>query len=592
MRIAVAALATGAAVGLFSLALARFATFHNETFDLAFYTRMAWGMPRGSFWEPIVGAHILGVHVSPVVVPLGVLGMPFGGTAEILLAAQAAALAAAAWPFARIGMRRLGELGALLGALLWLLFPNLGHVGSFEMHPGTVAVLPLAWAIDAYDEGHAKRFALAVFGVLLCREDLALATGILGLLAWREKPAPLGRVGLGAAIASFLVIGVFLLVLHPIFAPARGSVFLHFGKWGGSVPSTLLAIVTRPGDVLAHLAEPARATYVLRLLAPLAFLPVLAPRLLLPIVPIVGMNLMSEWPSTIELDSHYQTTTLPFLVAAALLGAERLSKRVPRGLVAGVSIAVVGVGHGLAGGTPLARDFDRASFVDDVRASAARKIVAAIPEDASVQAPYALMPHLAERDRIGPAPPPDRNADFVVLDAWHRVRHAHSEDVLRTSEEPTVRDWLARRDYGLVRASGSYLLFARGADTRARIGRRYLLGRADPARGQPLSACLALRRAVRRGDDLVLDLVARDACPSDLAVRIGTGHRPRRVDLLFDGLLSPALLERGDHLRSVHALTAEEWALAEGKPLRVGLLRQSGARPEHEDPIAIDVALP
>ncbi|MDH5493690.1 MAG: hypothetical protein OEY14_17180, partial [Myxococcales bacterium] len=38
----------GSAFGLFAwLGLSRFHAFHNETFDLAFYTRMAWGMARG-----------------------------------------------------------------------------------------------------------------------------------------------------------------------------------------------------------------------------------------------------------------------------------------------------------------------------------------------------------------------------------------------------------------------------------------------------------------------------------------------------------------------------------------------------------------
>ena len=47
---------------LFStLGLARYGTFHNETFDLAFYTRIAWGLSRFEFWEPMVNAHVYGL---------------------------------------------------------------------------------------------------------------------------------------------------------------------------------------------------------------------------------------------------------------------------------------------------------------------------------------------------------------------------------------------------------------------------------------------------------------------------------------------------------------------------------------------------
>ena len=44
----------GLAAFLFALAFARLATFHHRTFDLAFYTRMAWGLARGDLWDPFL----------------------------------------------------------------------------------------------------------------------------------------------------------------------------------------------------------------------------------------------------------------------------------------------------------------------------------------------------------------------------------------------------------------------------------------------------------------------------------------------------------------------------------------------------------
>jgi hypothetical protein len=86
-------------------------------------------------------------------------------------------------------------------------------------------------------------------------------------------------------------------------------------------------------------------------------------------------------------------------------------------------------------------------------------------------------------------------------------------------------------------------------------------------------------------------MVAAGPCPNDLAVRIGTERRPRRVDLLFGGWLGPSHLERGDRARSMHRLSpALRDAIVE-HGLRIGLLRQSGARPEHADPTSISVTL-
>jgi hypothetical protein len=347
-------------------------------------------------------------------------------------------------------------------------------------------------------------------------------------------------------------------------------------------------MISDPSAVVSHLAAPQRLGYLPRLLAPLAFLPLLSWRWLIPAVPIVGINLMSEWPTTTSLDSHYQTTLLPFLVAAGIDGASRLSKQVPPRAVAAGLVTCLAIAHAVAGGTPLAADFDRGSFTADDRSGAARATVQRIPDGESVQAPYALMAHLVERELISSAPPPDKNYAWVVLDAWHRDRFRHREDLLRTHEEPNVRNWLAREDYGLVGVEPPYLILSRGADPRGLAEARGIFGDGDDdATGERLAECLWLTGAARDGDVLTLSLRASGPCGADLALRIGTGPRPARVDLLFDGFLSPAHLRAGDCVRSTHTLDPEEIEAFDAGELRVGLLRSSGARPAHEDPVAV-----
>jgi hypothetical protein len=177
-----------------------------------------------------------------------------------------------------------------------------------------------------------------------------------------------------------------------------------------------------------------------------------------------------------------------------------------------------------------------------------------------------------------------------VLDVSHRRRFAHSEDLLRTIEEPVTRAWLARADHQLLVASGDLLLLRRGRPSRAGLVRRYLAGVAPAASGTKLCACLAVRGARLHARSLVLELVASGACPSDLALRIETTERPSRVDLPFDGLLSPAQLMAGDWLRSRHLLSDDEHrAVALDGQVRIGALRASGARPEPSDPISVRV---
>lgn len=587
-RRALVALAAAQGLLFAVLGLSRWATFHNETFDLAFYTRIAWGLVHMDYWEPMVDAHFYGLRISPVLLPLGALGALLG-TAPVLIVAQAAALAAATFPLARIGARHLGPAGALAGAVAWLFHPNLGHVAGYEVHAGSMAALPLAWLAWSLDRGSARALALGALGVLACREDLALAVALAaGLFAWRHRRQWLAAAITGGTSLAYLLF--FLLYLHPRYAPERGSLELHFGRFGSSAAEVALYLVSHPLELAAHLGTEERLLYLPKVLAPLALLPLLAPRWLLPAAPVLAINLVSEWPSTTDLGVHYLTPALPFLVAGALEGAGRLGARAPALAVAVPSAAAL-IAHVLAGGTPLSLDFDALAHRPDANTAAARAIVRAIPPGASVQAPDALLPHLAERKVLRRAASPETGADYLVLDVSHRRRFAATEDLLRTREEPHVRTWLARDDHRLVLAGGDYLLLERGKSPREGRGADAIVGRADPSRGRRIAACLAVLGAALEDDLLALDFVAREPCPNDLAIRIGTGVRPERVDLLFGGWLSPSQVRRGDRLRSLHRLNEAEIARIRAEGLRVGALRSSGARPEHEDPTSVPVAL-
>lgn len=603
-RWALGVLAVVAGVGLFALSSQRYATFHNRTFDLAFYARIAWGLAVLDVREPIVGAHLAGLHLSFVLLPLGWLGRVFG-TVPVLLVAQAAAYAATAFPIARLAGRRLGPLAYVAAGLAWLLSPNLGHVVPYEFHPGTLAVLPLAWLVDAVDRRDARAFVGCVVATLACREDLATVTAAAAFVAWLvfrqdgqacAQRVRRGSLAIGAFVGSIAYLLFFLLVLHPRFAPPVGSLQLHFGHWGQTFPEVAAYLVAHPGALYAHLTAPARLLYPLVVLGPFGVvLPLLRPRWLLPALPVLLVNLVSHFPTTLDLGSHYLTPALPFVFAAAIEGAAWLAPRVPvrrrAWVMATLLVGPTLVAHFVAGGTPLSRDFPRSAFVRDDFSRAAERIVARIPAGRSVQAPDALLPHLAERRKVHRGPPPERGTDFVVLDVGYRARFLHQEALVRTAEEPVVRDWLAKPEFGVVAVTSELLLLERGAAARGELAHRYLVGTADPDVGTRLCACLAVRSASLRVDELVLELVARGACPSDLVLRLGVGWRARRVDLLMDGVLSPAQLRRGDRVRSVHALEPGLRRMIQERGLRLGVLRQSGARPEPSDPMSVAIPL-
>ncbi len=570
-------------------AFARYTTVHNQTFDLAFYARMAWGMVNGSFWDPIINAHFLGLHMSWLMLPLGLFGSLFGNV-PVLLMSQVVAVCVASWPLAKLGARRFGNTGAIVSALIWLLYPNLGHTLSYEFHPGTVATLPLAWALESLDREHRKGLILSSVSLVACRADLSFMSFMIGVVAiWRGGAAR--RIGYWIAGFSLFYLLLFVLVIQPGFVPPYGSLQAHFAKWGNSATEIVTTILLSPRELFAHLIEPRRLLYLPMLLAPLLFLPLLRPKWLLVALPPIAINLVSTFPTTTEMDCHYQTLIVPPLVVATIAGLGRIqSVRVQR--IVWFLLLIGGISSNLlAAGMPWSRDYRAGEYFEDETTLSGRRTLAVIPEHTSVQAPDRLLPHLAERLDLYRAPPPERNAQFVVLDISHRQRYAQRETLLRTTEEPNVRDWFARPEHALVHAEADLVVLQRNRDPRKGLAKRYIIGSASPDQGNRLTECLAVLSGSLRNDRLCLRFVARSSCPRDLAIRLGPLPKSRRVDLLFDGLLSPVHLRKSDLVRSCHPLDDKERNAILLKGVYVGTLRQSGARPESTDPTSVRVIL-
>jgi uncharacterized membrane protein len=573
------------ALVLLWMAGARFHNVHQRTFDLGFYGRLAWGLAVFDGWDPIQHAHVLGLHVSPILIPLGWLGRLFG-TIPVLLTAQVAAVAGAALVLGRLAARRLGPIGHLVGPIAFLAYPNLSHVTTYEFHPGTLAVLPLAWAMERLDAGDPRGVARAAIGLLLCREDLALVVLMLALvLGWPHRPWKSGardpaewRRALHLAVGALAYLALFVFVLHPIFAPTDGPFQAHFGHLGATPDEAMANLLGDPLRAFAHVDRD-KLTWLPRVLAPLAFLPLLAPRLASPALPVLAIAFFSAFPTTVELYSHYLTLAIPSLVAAAIVGAAKVGAWLPERMNPLPTFALAAatmIGWALVGQSPTAK-----AFRPDRETVARRIILGSIPDGASVQAPGPFLPHLVERRRLHHGWKNDDGADFVVLDLWHRERYGGREVLLRTSEEPIMRGWLAKSDMAVVAHADRFVLLERGMDPRDRrsIVSDYLVETDAPLEGQRLTGCLRVVGAHRQSEPRVsIEMHAEGPCPADLALRIDG-----RVDLLFDGLLSPAHLRAGDRLRSEHRFT--------GEVLRLSMLRSSGARPQPDDPAEVFVTV-
>src|SRR5438876_17911 len=324
--------AVTAGVGAYALLMGflvatRHAALQTPALDLGYYVQVVWSIAHGhGAYVTLPSMHAWGDHFSPVLyllVPLGRL-VP-GGT--VLVLAQTVVLCSGAVAVFVYAARRLHSVSdaarpAAALALLYLANPSLHGINIRDIHPQAFAVAFLVWAAAAFD---AQRYGWCVLALVLTlggREDAAIA--VVGFGLWLALARRRWALGAAVVAVSVLVLLVDLTWVMPYF---RGSPYPHLDRYrhlGASVPEILVTLVARPWRWAPIVLTLPKLAYLAAMLAPLGFLPLLAPRSLAAAVPGRAMNLLSFDPVLFNYRSQYQSFVLPFFVLASVDGYARL----------------------------------------------------------------------------------------------------------------------------------------------------------------------------------------------------------------------------------------------------------------------------
>lgn len=402
------ALAGATFAGLYLVALLRGHTLAGG-YDLAYFTQAAWLITQGETpFITIRGLHLLGDHTYPIFWPMAWLTAVLP-TIPALLAIQSAALAAGIVPLWRLG-RRLAGLGvpaSIALSISFAAFPALHNVNLADFHPEVLAIPFLIGAVLLALTDRWVAYAACIAVVLACREDMALVVTFLGLLLVVEGRR---RAGLVTALAGLTWLVLATQVVQPHFA---GS-FVHVAfldRYGSSVGDIAATMAGDPGRVLADLFTAQNGAFLVALLAPVLFLPLLAPRYLIPIVPLEILYLLSSREAAHTIEAQYTVAAIAFVFVAAAMAVPRLGQllsRLPaaaRWAPASALVIAALVGHTLlANDSVLERPWswrirDR---VDEARLAAAD----IIPPGAAVSGSDRVWPLIAERRALYNFPDP------------------------------------------------------------------------------------------------------------------------------------------------------------------------------------------
>ena len=380
-----------------------------QTFDLAIFDQATWLISCGQApFVTIRGLSILGEHFSAILYLLAPLYWIWP-SAKMLLLAQTLALALGALPVYALGRRCTGSpLIGLAFGFTYLLYPALQWSNVFEFHPDTLATPCLLGAFYYMTAARWHPYFLLLGLAALTKETVGLEVAALGLYllirCWRTDGRRMGWLTLGlAALALTASFGTNLLLNH-----GRPSMFFAlYGHYGQGPVAIWQFLVTHPGSVLSDLNTDVNRRYLGQLLAPVLFLSLLAPEVLILAAPVLLLNLLSSSPLMHGVYCQYTAFVTPFIFASAVFGlarARRWGNRATQALL--VLCLALGTFNGAA-----LRPLSNPDILPEPVQSAAtvretRKMLALIPPQASVTAPVAVLPLLAHRRSVYMFPNP------------------------------------------------------------------------------------------------------------------------------------------------------------------------------------------
>ena len=467
---------------LAALALRKHAALESHGSDLGIFVNLFWNLTHGGGWHSgMLERHFFGEHFSPLLILIAPLYRLWPAP-ECLLAVQSAALALAAWPIYQLARARLGHGAGLVVLAAYFTYPPLLGVALHDFHEVALAVPLLGFALWWLDQKRTAAAVLALAAAVLCKEELALtaaAVGVVLVIARRDWKT-------GGAL-FFSGLAVFWLLVDAVLPAFRGEPLPFADRYSQFTDglSGILALATHdPARLLAACWSPDKWDYLLDLLRPLGFLPVLAPLECLPALPTLARNLLSNHEPQFSIYFHYPAPMIPFLFAAAIAGLARvrdgllrLAPGVRSGARALFRLPPKNEAHPLdsAGGRGAALGWlalaallwgsgwpakmDR--FAPSDRVAAFRELCALIPAEASVSAHNRLVPHVANRREVCTFPV-IREAEYILLDFGYP---GYEYPVHTETHRQRFLQMLAGGQYRLLATREKFALLQRQAAT-------------------------------------------------------------------------------------------------------------------------------
>jgi len=397
----------------------------SQTSDLAAVMQSVWLIGEGYTPESsLFGQNYLASQGGFLIYPVALLTAIFP-TAITLIVVQSAALSFAIIPIWRLS-RNVADLRAGTSSVVVAIYGSYSAIHSlnlsgFRLETFAVPAM-LSFVLCAYTNKKSKYWFMAALA-LLSRADLGLLIAGFGVLWMLEGKKKLGyqTIALGLTWSTIFILGI-----QPLY---NGGVYPHleaFAQYGSGNPFAVLwGILINPLTFINELFSEPNFQVSVALLAPLLFLPMVAPRYLLPALPLFALYLTADVPTN-ELTESGQRVPVIVCMFIALVFALRKTGRiivqrvnVDRTVIGALLItaSVFFVSNSVASPYEDPWEWGRRQPVDQARLDVAELI----PEEAVVRAAPKLLPLLTERVALWEFQVPENYDDKLAEDAVRNV---------------------------------------------------------------------------------------------------------------------------------------------------------------------------
>ncbi|MFQ5822490.1 MAG: DUF2079 domain-containing protein [bacterium] len=476
------------------LSISRFESFNSGIYDMGIMDQTVWNTSHGRLLIESVNlgypiSRIWSAHWEIIFLPLS-LFYHVWASPKFLLILQSLVVALGAMPLYRLTKEKLGNhLAVIIIPLAYLLYPALQNANLFDVHGVTFATSFLIFTFYFLKQG--KKLFLWVFFALslLCREDSSLILFMFGLYAiFLLKNRRTGVLMVLISVSWFLLyfnkgqvrelLGLSE-VVRTIEIPGRWD---HLG--GGGLFGVVIYILTNPKVIFNLLFTAENLEYLIKLFAPLAFICLLAPDIMILAAPIFLINLLSSSPFTHGIEHHYNATIIPILFIATIYGIKRLSdfcsrikmkisflerlRFVNSTFFSLIVLLLCLLAFIFKSKAWAARNWVRTSHHDVIE-----NIIKSIPQQASLATTNMLGAHAAHREELYILPMNVETADYILYDFYRSFDYLKA---METYEMPKVKPinryslaLLADTSLGIIQYEEGVALFKRGADYLAGI---------------------------------------------------------------------------------------------------------------------------